>query len=127
MRKKSAEQNNAEPNNADKKSIPFLLSEAWLETLREGTVNYTNYVSHLYQEMDTGKISLEDLGTSEEEIRGLIKKGSLLYAKSLISRIKEGEEKKLILLLGEEAKKGYFSADDIGISEKELRDILERR
>ncbi len=109
---------------AEKDEVSFLLCKTWLSTLRNGTIDYTSYIYYLHQEMRTGKISFEEIGTTEEEIEELKKKGSVLLAKRLIEHIQLSKEKEFVYLLKEEMEKGYFSCNDIGITEEDLANII---
>lgn len=56
-------------------------AEFWLEALRRGTYQYEYALGHVREELKKGGLTLEDIGTSEKELKKLRVLGAKTSAK----------------------------------------------
>lgn len=100
-------------------------SEALLKSLRVGTSHYKSFIKRLKEELKQGGLTLEDVGSSEEEIERLRILGCRTTAQSHLNRLRLGSVlyenylKKLLL----ELRKGKLALELIGTSVEELEQL----
>lgn len=70
--------------------------------------------------------SLADIGTSEEELERLVAEAPKAQARTTVARLREKPDFFWIGSLRDKVKAGVFSLSDIGTSEEELEQLLER-
>jgi hypothetical protein len=97
----------------------------WLEYLRSGTGHYDTFLKYLREEVQRGGLTLEDVGTSEEELEQLRIKYFKANAQYWLEYLRSGTGHYDLSLkyLREEVQKGGLTLEDIGTSEKELEEL----
>lgn len=109
-----------------------LSAKRWLRYLREGDEHYEMSLDFLKDNLEDGGLSLEDIGTSEEELEELRIVGIKLSAKKWLGYARENLEKgedttHWLRSLLREMKKGELKPEDIGTSEEELGKFFEKK
>lgn len=94
----------------------------FLETLRHGTDDYESALRYLRREARKGGFSLPEIGTNEEELTHLRKKGCVTRSRMWLNAIRGGVGDPQVLcgFIREELMKGGLTCTDIGTSEEEL-------
>ena len=97
----------------------------WLGYLRNGTEMYDSFIGYLHREVGKGKLSLADIGTSEEELAKLRVKGAKTAAEKWLGYLRKGTDmyESFIGYLHREVGRGKLSLADIGTSEEELAEL----
>jgi len=100
------------------------ISEArrYLDYLRKGSDQYDTYIRYVREEVRKGGFTLEDIGTSEEELEELRVMGCKVSARKYLDYLRKGSDQydTYIRYVREEVRKGGFTLEDIGTSEEEL-------
>ncbi len=97
-------------------------AQAWLAKLRAGEFDYEWYLRKIKEKVETGELSLEFLGTSEEELEKLRVLGCKTAAKLYLERLAAGTELYELSLkqIRHELEKGGLTVSDIETTEAEL-------
>lgn len=96
-------------------------AEIWLKCLRRGEYPYSLYIQLLREEVSDGRFMLEDIGTSEEELAELCKKGATVAARVWLAHVKKDHGlSRCVHFLAGEIRKGGLTPTDIGITMEEL-------
>lgn len=98
----------------------------FLNSLRRGTDDYISVLRYLHREVRKGGLSLPDIGTSEQELVELRKKGCITRAKMWLNAIRGGigDPRVLVDFIREEIDKENLTCAEIGTSEEELSSFL---
>jgi len=102
----------------------------WLEILRRGTMQYDMYHRLLQEEMDKSGQTLEDVGTSEEELHDLLVTSCKAQANYLLGFLRDRDvtsREVFVRYIREELTKGGLAPEDIGTSQDELNKFLSSR
>lgn len=101
-------------------------AEGLLGLLRQGTEFYDPFLDRLRWAIREGRLTLSDIGSSEEELGELRKKGIIIAARKSLERLRSGEPQdendRFVLLKGidTELRRGRFTYSEIGTNEDEL-------
>lgn len=97
-------------------------AQEWLTYLRRGTGEYRSFLECFRREVRKGSLSLEKLGTSEEELECLRVLGCKTAAIQWLECIRRGTKQyeSCLEYLRRELKAGGLSLADIDTSEEEL-------
>lgn len=96
-----------------------------LSEMRRGTGAHIFTKERMHEWLNKGKLSIEDIGTSKEELESLRILCSKAFAQNMLVRLREGSDdydnlsKEIIAL----ACDGDFSLSDIGTSIKEIEEL----
>ncbi len=85
--------------------------------------DYGGAKGSFYSHLNAGALTLEDVGTNEEEMSGFEKLRFVAYGKWWLASLREGkapDPNYLISLIRRELKGGKFTLEDIGTTEEEL-------
>jgi len=101
-------------------------AQRWLDHLRNETVNYEYCLDCLRKEIAKGVITLEDIGTSEEELGELWVKCCKFSAQCCLEDLRYGtvEYEACLNHLREAVAKGVITLEDIGTSEEEIASFV---
>ncbi len=93
--------------------------------LRSGTWHYEMYLDKLRREVRKGGLTLEDIGTTEEELEKLRVRGCKIAAEEWLWDLRFGTEHYEMCLdkLRRELRKGGLTLKDIGTTEEELEKL----
>lgn len=62
----------------------------WLKELRAGTSRYADYLKYMAEDVEQGRYTLDELGTSEAELEELRKQGCLTAATEALGELRAG-------------------------------------
>lgn len=98
----------------------------FLKVLRQGTDDYESMLRYLRREARKGGFSLPDIGTSEDELAELRKRGCITRARMWLNAIRGGvgDPRVLVDFIREEINKGNLTYANIGTNEEELFSFL---
>ena len=101
------------------------LAQELLESLRSGIDRYESFLKCLRKEVQKGGLTLEDIGTSEEELEELRVKNCKALAQECLDFLRSGADnyESFLEYLRKEVQKGGFTLEDIGTSEEELEEL----
>ncbi len=109
----------------------FAEAKGWLAIARQKSCNgeVKLEIQYLREYVRKAGCSLEDIGTSEEELKSLRAKGYRSEAQKRLDLVRShanlhGEVEDRIRIFREYAKKARYSLEDVGTSEEELSDLL---
>ena len=93
-----------------------------LALLRDGTSMYESFICYVREEAKNGNLTLEQVGTSEEELAQLKVKGCKTAAHKWLVLLRDGniQYESYIYYVREEAKNGKLTLEQVGTSEEEL-------
>lgn len=99
----------------------------FLRQLRKGSVHYATLIAGLREEVTKGNLSLEVVGTTEEELSEIEKKSRVLAAQEYLKLLRAGtcRPSMSIQLLFKELEKGKLTLHDVGTSEEEINSFRE--
>lgn len=99
-------------------------AQVWLSKLRAGEFDYEWYLRKIKEKVETGELTLEFLGTSEEELEKLRVLGAKTAAKLYLQRLATGTELYELTLkqLRQELEKGGLTVSDIETTDAELEE-----
>ena len=113
-----------------KREGDIIEAENWLRLARERAKegNIEEIVEHLREHASKAGVTLEEIGTSEEELKGLLTEGYTVRAKDWLrlarERAKEQEVEAEVEYLKKYASKAGITLEEIGTSEEELKELL---
>lgn len=100
-------------------------AEEWLGILRNGSPDHQSFAKYLRQDAQEGGFTLEEIGTSEDELEKLRILGCKMSAESWLRILRRGHEgnanKSYMRYLRQDIQEGGLTLEDIGTSEDELR------
>lgn len=105
------------------------LARNFLQQMRDGTSRDEGSFAILRKMLRENDLALEDIGTSEEELKEMQNMGHEALAKKHLNRLRDGKGnpagmRNLILM---HVEKGSLTLEDIGTSEEELTRLAIRR
>ncbi|MBI5912952.1 hypothetical protein HY839_00745 [Candidatus Azambacteria bacterium] len=115
---------NTKETPASKRKKRIQDAKTWLGCLRKGIYPYTLYIQFLRDEVSDGRLTLEDIGTNEQELAELCKTGAAVSAKMWLEHIKKDpSHPRCIHFLTEEIKKGMLTCNALGVTKEELAQL----
>ena len=99
----------------------------WLIYLRMGNDRCNSMIDSIRDIVREGKLSLTDIGTSEEELEQLRVKGCKVAALKWLGFLRNitGHHNSFVAFLREEVHNGSLSLADLGTSEEELASLAQ--
>lgn len=94
-----------------------------VEECRKGDYDQANC---LISCIKAGAVSLEDLGITEEELKGLCKQADVEVGKEVVEECRKGDYRNLVVVMGG-LDEDRFTPEDLGTSEQELGGFLFKR
>jgi hypothetical protein len=97
-------------------------AQKWLSYLRQDTEYYKSFTAYVREEGQNAGLTLADIGTSEEELTQLQRKGAAKEAMKWLSYLRQGTEyvESFTRYVREEVQNAGLTLADIGTSEEEL-------
>lgn len=102
-------------------------AKQWLEILRRGTMQFDLYYRLLHEEMARCGQTLEDVGSSEAEMREILVRCCKVHCNYLLNFLRDREivtREVFIRWIREDLSRSGLTPEDIGTSEEELSRLL---
>jgi len=101
-----------------------------LEELRKGSRDHQKKTRELYEALSQAGVGLADIGTSEQELQTLAQKGRRLAAEAFLGKLRQSTNveafRDYYIHLSSEMKKGDLQLADIGSSEEEIDNLMQK-